>query len=77
MPTTGTANQIDFIEFPVRDVASLQRAKRFFAESFGWSYEHWGDDYVDVKGSGLASGINADPEHRHPSGNEMAAWPDQ
>ncbi|MDC0677726.1 VOC family protein [Sorangium atrum] len=64
MPAKKTPNQIDFIEFPARDVAALQRAKVFFAETFGWSFEHWGDDYVDIKGSGLGSGINADPEHR-------------
>jgi hypothetical protein len=64
MATKRTANQIDFIEFPADDVASLERAKQFFAGTFGWSYEHWGDDYVDIKGSGLGSGINADPAHR-------------
>jgi predicted enzyme related to lactoylglutathione lyase len=62
--TAKTANHIDFVEFPARDLASLKLAKAFFAEAFGWSYEHWGDDYVDIKGSGLASGINADPDHR-------------
>lgn len=63
MPTK-TGNHIDFIEFPADDIASLERAKAFFSNAFGWSYEHWGDDYVDIKGSGLASGINADPAHR-------------
>src|SRR5690349_20538766 len=57
-------NHIDFIEFPAPDVATLTRTKTFFAETFGWSSEHWGDDYVDIKGSGLAGGINADPAHR-------------
>jgi predicted enzyme related to lactoylglutathione lyase len=35
---------------------------------FGWSFEDYGPDYADITNGGLASGINADPEHRpsHP-----------
>lgn len=58
------ANQIDFIEFPARSVASIARAKSFYSELFGWTFKDWGDDYVDTSSSGVGAGFNADPEHR-------------
>ena len=58
------ANQIDFIEFPADSVASLQKAKAFYSETFGWSFKDWGDDFADTSSSGVGSGINADPTHR-------------
>jgi predicted enzyme related to lactoylglutathione lyase len=57
-------NTIDFIEFPSPSVDALRRTKRLLSSVFGWSFEHWGEDYVDVSGSGLQSGINADAAHR-------------
>ena len=57
-------NCIDFIEFPANDIEGLAQSKRFFSEVFGWSYQDWGDDYSDTSGSGLGSGLNADPDHR-------------
>jgi len=61
-------NQIDFVELPAPSVARLERAKTFYSRVFGWTYESWGDDYADIKGSGLASGLNADASHKakHP-----------
>jgi uncharacterized protein len=57
-------NCIDFIEFPAKTIAALNRSKNFFTEVFGWSFQDWGEDYADTTDSGLGSGFNADPEHR-------------
>lgn len=58
------ANRIDFIEFPARSVTSVAKAKAFYSELFGWSFQDWGDDYADTSSSGVGTGFNADPEHR-------------
>jgi len=34
---------IDYVEIPVTD---LNKARDFFSELFGWSFESWGDDYM-------------------------------
>ncbi len=60
-------NHIDYVEFPAASVAALQATKQFYADVFGWSFQEWGDKYVDTKGSGIASGVNADPAHRPPA----------
>jgi uncharacterized protein len=57
-------DQIDFIEFPATSMDGLARAKTFFAHVFKWTFQDWGDDYADVSGTGLGTGINADPDHR-------------
>lgn len=68
MPKKERNNQIDFVEFPASTVATLERAKAFYTAVFGWSYESWGEDYVDTKDSGVGSGLNADAAHKpkHP-----------
>jgi hypothetical protein len=62
------ANCFDFIELPAENVESLNQAKNFYINVFGWSYKDWGEDYSDTQSSGLSSGINADSIHRsrHP-----------
>jgi len=55
---------IDFLELPADSVEAVASVKRFYSTVFGWSFKDWGDDYVDTSDSGLASGFNADPEHR-------------
>lgn len=55
-----TDNHIDYIEFPAKSIEELNKTKNFFNEVFGWSYQQWGDDYVDTKDSGVSSGISAD-----------------
>jgi uncharacterized protein len=60
-------NQIDYVEFPAASVAILRATKQFYHEVFGWSFQDWGDNYVDTKGGGIASGINSDPSHRPPA----------
>lgn len=52
--------KFDYIEFPARNIDELKRSKNFFSRVFGWSYQQWGDDYVDTKDSGVGSGISAD-----------------
>ncbi len=57
-------NTIDFLEFPAANVEAVTKAKAFYSTAFGWSFKDWGADYIDTSDSGLASGFNADPEHR-------------
>jgi predicted enzyme related to lactoylglutathione lyase len=56
-------SRIDYIEIPAATTDQLLRAKSFFTEVFGWTYEDWGEDYFDSPDSSLASGINADPDY--------------
>jgi predicted enzyme related to lactoylglutathione lyase len=51
-------HSIDYIEIKVPDI---DRAKRFFAEAFGWEFHDYGPDYAGIKGGdgevgGLAKG---------------------
>ncbi len=41
-------NEIDYIEFCVKDMAE---AKRFYAEAFGWEFTNYSPTYVGIKGS--------------------------
>lgn len=52
--------KIDYIELPTKDIAA---SKAFYQRLCGWSYQDWGPDYADTQGSGLGSGLNADPAH--------------
>lgn len=52
MPQTN--NHIDYVELAAED---LPRAKSFYGEVFGWSFEDWGPDYVSFSGAGLDGGI--------------------
>lgn len=44
-----THHAIDYIEIPVTDLA---RAKRFYGEAFGWSFNDYGDQYVGIRRPG-------------------------
>jgi predicted enzyme related to lactoylglutathione lyase len=57
---TKTPNHIDYIEFPATGIDELNKSKDFFSAVFGWTYQQWGDDYVDTQESGVSSGISAD-----------------
>lgn len=61
---THKNNQIDFIELPSKSISDLAKAKAFYQDVFGWSFQDWGDDYIDTKDSGVSCGINADTSHR-------------
>jgi predicted enzyme related to lactoylglutathione lyase len=67
MTTSSKDNQIDYVEFPAASAGTLRAAKQFYADVFGWKFQDWGEDYVDTKSSGVASGINSDPHHRPPA----------
>ena len=45
---------IDYIEIPVVDPA---RARDFFAELFGWSFQEWGDDYISFNDGQIDGGF--------------------
>jgi uncharacterized protein len=55
-----TNNHINFIEFPSKSVEDLVRARKFYEDTFGWSFNEWGVDYIDTNESGVACGINAE-----------------
>lgn len=43
-----THHDIDYIEFPVRDMAAT---KRFYAAAFGWTFADYGPDYAAIQGA--------------------------
>ncbi|MCA9294805.1 MAG: VOC family protein [Phycisphaerales bacterium] len=47
---------IDYIELPAADVA---KAKRFYGEAFGWTFQDWGPgpQYVSFSNAGLEGGF--------------------
>lgn len=57
-------NHIDYVELPAPSGTAFTAAKQFYSEVFGWTYQDWGPDYADTQGSGIGSGINADPAHQ-------------
>jgi uncharacterized protein len=67
MTNNPKENRIDYVEFPAPSASALRASKMFYSEVFGWSFQDWGDDYVETQGSGIASGINSDPSHRPPA----------
>ena len=67
MTNNPKENRIDYVEFPAPSAAALRASKKFYSDVFGWSFQDWGDNYVDTQGSGIASGINSDPSHRPPA----------
>ena len=51
---------IDYIELCVTDMA---RAKRFYADAFGWEFNDYGPEYAGIrKADGEAGGLRAAPE---------------
>jgi uncharacterized protein len=52
-------HQINYVEFPSRDLAATQR---FFEAAFGWGFVAYGPDYIAFSGQGLDGGFfRADP----------------
>jgi predicted enzyme related to lactoylglutathione lyase len=49
-------HKIHYIEFAANDMA---RAKRFYANAFGWSFQDWGPEYAsfDAAGAGINGGF--------------------
>jgi predicted enzyme related to lactoylglutathione lyase len=56
--------RIDYIEFPVADVAA---AKRFYGSVFGWRFTDYGPDYASFEDGRLAGGF-AGGEPARPGG---------
>ena len=53
---------IDYIEFPVTDMAA---SKRFYQSAFGWSFNDYGPGYAGIRaGDGEAGGLRLDAEVR-------------
>jgi len=46
--------RIDYIEFPVADIAI---AKRFYSEVFGWTFTDYGPDYTSFADGRLSGGF--------------------
>ncbi len=53
-----THNQIDLVEFPAADTATLKAARGFYENAFGWRFTDYGE-YLDTSDSGVVAGINA------------------
>ncbi len=44
---------IDYVELTARD---LERAKRFYAEAFGWAFNDYGPEYAGIRGADREQG---------------------
>ncbi len=54
--------KINFIELSSTD---LKATEKFYGEAFGWTFVHYGDNYLDFQGAGIAGGFaKADEVHR-------------
>jgi uncharacterized protein len=49
-------SRIDYIEFPVTDIAA---AKSFYGAAFGWKLQDWGPDYTSFEDGRLTGGFHA------------------
>jgi predicted enzyme related to lactoylglutathione lyase len=52
-------NQIDYIEFPARDLAAI---KRFYTDVFAWTFTDYGPAYTSFVDGRISGGFSADPE---------------
>ena len=52
-------NHIDYVEFAASD---LKRARTFYENAFGWSFQEWGPEYMSFSGSGLEGGFRGGEE---------------
>ena len=55
-----THNQIDLIEFPAADAATLAAARGFYETAFEWSFTDYGE-YLDTSDSGSSPGSTPSP----------------
>ena len=55
-----TSLKLNYIEFTS---SNLEKTQAFFTKAFGWEFENYGNDYRDVQGAGIGSGIErGDPK---------------
>ena len=47
-------NRIDYVEIPVTD---LNKARDFFANLFGWTFQSYGDDYMSFSDGRMDGGF--------------------
>lgn len=47
-------HRIDYVELPVLDPAA---SKRFYGAAFGWTFQDYGDDYVEFRDGRLTGGF--------------------
>ena len=59
MSQAGNEGCIDYIEFPMQDVAE---AKAFYAGVFGWTFRDYGEDYTCFENGKVTGGFRKDPE---------------
>lgn len=57
--------RIDYVEIPV---PNLQKARIFFSELFGWSFEEWGDEYMSFNDGQMDGGFRLAEEPAPASG---------
>jgi uncharacterized protein len=51
--------QIDYIEFPVKD---LNKTKEFYSRLLGWKFEDYGPDYASFHDGRIGGGFYTSPE---------------
>jgi predicted enzyme related to lactoylglutathione lyase len=61
MSAQGNSNQIDNIEFNVRDI---ERSKAFYEAAFGWTYTDFGPSYTEFTDGRLKGGFTTGEEIR-------------
>ncbi len=59
MPQEDHDRRIDYIEYPVPDVAA---AKLFYSTVFGWNFTDYGPDYTCFSDGRLAGGFSKSPD---------------
>jgi predicted enzyme related to lactoylglutathione lyase len=65
---TTRHHKLDYIEIPATDIAA---SKTFYGEAFGWTFQDWGDDYVDIQDAGISGGLRK-VAHPPPRGGTLA-----
>lgn len=59
-------NKINYIEIPVQDIG---KAKEFFTQLFGWTFQDYGPDYCSFSGAGVDGGFEKVEKSGYSSAN--------
>lgn len=54
MPRPDAHHRIDYLEFAV---ASIDAAKAFYGQAFGWTFQDYGPDYCEFRDGSLTGGF--------------------
>ena len=57
MSKSPNDRQIDYIEFPVREIA---KTKAFYGGAFGWQFTDYGPDYCEFRDGRLTGGFTTE-----------------